>query len=1079
MIEHKYEVYFLLFMLHLLFNHKIYNVMYKKLPVILVLLIGLISCRNNEQSQIVQLRQKHADFLKNSPFVTTQLLSRNQRKDMGLPPNRYMERQWELTLNPAVGRPTPEKLSVIRQNMFERINQMRSVPGIIANPWIERGPGNVGGRTKAVMFDPNDPTHKKVWAGSVSGGLWYNNDITNPNSPWHITGLPHNLAVSSIAVDPNDTQTFYVGTGESYTGGAVNGNGIWKSTDGGMTWTHVFGGKNGESQLVSNAKLTVSAPAVLQGDFFAVKAAFGNTDFGSFSGNLVLVNDGSANPTLGCNSPFVNAADINGNIAVIERGTCYFVDKVSNAENAGAIGVLMINNVSGTPITMGAGSNPPAINIPSVMISKEDGAALLAALQNGTQINVSISETGYDISYGYLVPGITHINDIITRNNNGVTEIYATAGDSYYSDASNFTLMGHGYQGVYKSVDGGQSWTKLNLPSDPSGNSFTPNDLELGADNKIWLSTTRSTYHGTAHGAVLSSSDGQNFNVVIPLTNVGRIELATSKTNPDKIYLLEMDYSNSSIVPVAIKTNDAFVSNFELVSLPDGDSTPANDFTNGQGYYDLAMEVDPSNDNILYMGGIDWFKSTNGGNSWTQITHYYGFAGSLLHPDQHGIAILQSDPSKILFANDGGVAYSSNGGNSISHRNKNYVTAQFYHMAVAPTANYTGDYFMAGAQDNGTQLFENAPQTLSNSIETQGGDGAYCFFDQDGTDKYRISNYVYNANIRLYNYNTQSWKTVNSENARNGDFINQEALDSHLNILYSNYSTRSLSGNTYAIRRYANLLGNITKTTLQDPLMTSFPTALKVSPYTTNASKLFVGLQNGKLLQINNAHATPQFVDITGNEFVGSISDIEFGQSENEILVTMFNYGVKNIFYTQDGGQTWVNKEGDLPDMPVNTILQNPLLPDEVIIGTDLGVWATPNFNDAQPNWYPVYNGMSDVKVTDLELRDDNAVFASTYGRGVFSGQFTATPNVINEENHIKLSVYPNPATDFVYIDLPDKLKASAYVYDTNGRIVLQKNVNNRQNINFDVRLLSAGAYFLTISNGNQIYHATFLVRKQ
>ena len=1045
---------------------------------VLILVMGLTSCSTSDhQQEITQLRQLHEQHLANSPFKNTQLLSKAERKELGIPPNKYLERQWELTMNPKIGRPTPENLIDIRKDMLEALNSGKTLPGHYTNLWVERGPGNVGGRSKAVMFDPNDPSNQKVWAGAVSGGLWFNNNITSPNSPWHITGLPHNLAVTSIAYDPNDTQVFYVGTGESYTGGAVNGNGVWKSTDGGLTWTHVFGGKDGESEMVSNATFSVNSPSNLQGDFYAIKAAFGDTEFTSYTGSLVLVDDGSTSPTLACD-PLTNGAEISGNIAVIERGDCYFVDKVSHAEAEGAIGVLMINNVSGGPITMGAGSNPPAINIPSVMISKSDGVAILEALANGENIDVTITNNNTDIAYGYVVPGITHINDVVTRNNNGVTEIYATAGDSYYSDASNFTILGHGYQGLYKSVDGGETWTQVTLPEDPDGNPFTPNDLEIAADNSIWLTTTRSTYYGAAHGAVLSSTDGDSFDVVLPVTNYGRMELAVSKTDPGKMYLVAINYGGSTPLPFCLKTTDGFNANMSIFNKPNGDASPANDFTNGQGYYDLAIEVDPNDDDVLYLGGIDLFKSTNAGTSWTQISSYYGYSGSTIHPDQQGIAINPNNSNLILFANDGGVSYSGNGGASISPRYKNYVTTQFYHMAVAPTTAFSGDYFMAGAQDNGTQLFENAPQTVSDAVEAQGGDGAYCFFDQDGTDKYRISNYVFNNNIRLFNYNTLYWKTINSESSDHGDFINQEALDSNLDILYTNYTTRSSSGYTYAIRRYSNLLGSISKTLIQDgTLMRSTPIAFKVSPFTTTSSKLFVGLANGILLRIDNADTNPVFNDITGIDFIGSISDIEFGQSEDEIFVTIFNYGVTNIFYTNDGGATWVSKEGDLPDMPVNTILQNPLVANEVIIGTDLGVWGTTNFDDASPNWYPVYNGMSDVKVTDLELRDDNAVFASTYGRGIFSSQFTSDITSVQEGDLVEIKVYPNPAADFINVTIPHDISAVARIYDINGREVLHKNIENSHRVSFDISALSKGYYFVQLTNDQEKYTAKFIVK--
>ena len=110
--------------------------------------------------------------------------------------------------------------------------------------WEERGPNTIGGRTRAVMFDPNNST--KIWAAGVNGGLWYNNDITSNTQDWNLVdGTWASLAVSSMAYDPNDTDVMYVGTGERfgnwvesgsnwYSPGASAGIGMFKSTDGGI-----------------------------------------------------------------------------------------------------------------------------------------------------------------------------------------------------------------------------------------------------------------------------------------------------------------------------------------------------------------------------------------------------------------------------------------------------------------------------------------------------------------------------------------------------------------------------------------------------------------------------------------------------------------------------------------------------------------------------------------------------------------------------------------------------------------------------------------------------------------------------
>lgn len=104
--------------------------------------------------------------------------------------------------------------------------------------WYERGPNNIGGRTRTLMMDPNDGTNKRVWAGGVAGGLWYNNDITLSTQSWtKINDFWDNLAISCMAYSPASTTTFYVGTGEGwFNSDATQGGGIWKTTDGGTNW---------------------------------------------------------------------------------------------------------------------------------------------------------------------------------------------------------------------------------------------------------------------------------------------------------------------------------------------------------------------------------------------------------------------------------------------------------------------------------------------------------------------------------------------------------------------------------------------------------------------------------------------------------------------------------------------------------------------------------------------------------------------------------------------------------------------------------------------------------------------------
>lgn len=1043
-------------------------------------MFNLLSNSNEteKQNEIASIKLKHKNYVENNPFKEVLKLSKKDRKAAGLPPNKYLEEQWILTMNPELGRPTPLKVAELQKELLNNNSIYSRTPGDKEdNLWIERGPNNVGGRTRALMFDPNDTTDETVFAGGVSGGLWKNTNISNPNSEWTLLDIPENLAVSSIAFDPNNTQIFYVGTGESYVGhsdGAVNGDGLWKSSDGGNSWTQIFGGSTGESYFVSASTITVNSPSSIAADYQSYPTtAFGSEITTTITAEFILANDTSGGePTEGCNT---FGADATGKIAVIRRGNCNFDDKVRYAEDAGAIGVIMMNNVSGEPVPMGG--DDTTITIPSVMISMEDGDLIEAALNSGTVTGSLNPSTGNFTAL--VVPGIQHINDIKIKDNNGTSEIYVAASDASYGSSNAATTIGGLSYGVYKSVDEGTTWTESSLPLTANGNKYCPNDIEVSANGTIWMSTTNSKLYGDGGGSIFSSNDGDTFNLVYEVGNAARTQIAVSNTNAGVIYVLAETTSGVTI----LSTTSAFVPSFGVrtKTLPNDDDTDisATDFTRGQAFYDLLLEVSPDNDDVLYTGGIDLFKSTDGADTWSQFSHWYGGWGhQYVHADQHIAAFGNNDSNKVIFGNDGGVYYSADGGTTTEERNNGFNTSQFYTVGVGPTTAYTGDYFAGGLQDNGTQLVENGnPTGTSAATEIYGGDGAYTFFDQDGTDRYLIRNYVYNSGINLYNFDGDN-VTINNEDASNGAFINPQDLDSNLDILYSNYT-----GTEVSIMRYSGIKSSATLTQdiLTDDELTASPTAFKVSPYTTTSTTLFVGTFLGDVILVENANtATPTWTNLDGNELVGSVSDIELGQSEDDIFVTMHNYGVNNIWYSNDGGSTWQEKDGNLPDIPVKTILQNPLNLEEVIIGTELGVWYTNNFSSSSPTWETSYNGMSNVKVLDLDLRDDNMVFAATYGRGIFSGQFTGESLSIQETlTQSEFRLYPTVTTGEISIKSASNIgETKLNIYDISGKNVFstQLNLDNTAS-KLDLNSLRTGIYLVKATNNNKTI-TTKIIRK-
>lgn len=1036
-----------------------------------VVVTGLLTYKSQFESSnqdITHLKKSHKYFLNNSPFKETLKLSKEERKARGMAPNKYSERMWELTMNPEIGRPETEKLFQLQKQLSQDY-LLGKMPGTKDNNWVERGPNNVGGRTRAIMYDPNDPANKRVFAGGVSGGLWVNNDITDANSVWQQVSMPKNLAISCITYDPNNTHIFYVGTGESYVYGDVNGNGVWKSVDGGETWFNIFGGASGETNIIEgthsgyDAKITVNDPASLSGNYFGFRANFGPT-LNTIEGKLRLADDGSDAPNAACFT-IKNKPAIKGRIALVFRGSCGFETQVKNAQEGGAVAVIVANNIFGKPYRMYENIKGLGITIPSIMISLADGEALANVLESGDGINITLNR--YANYSGYQAkPGNQHINDIKVRDvGNGKSEVYVAAGTTFFSDDNSRVLLGAEDYGLYKSADDGDNWSKLNVFP-------VPNDIEITTDNKVWVSTI-GNFYGDGGGEIFSSTDGTNFTLKHKIPNGLRTQIAVSKQDASTLYVLAELSDNTKRISL-LKTTDAFATEPVNINKPDDvdPSIPNYDFARGQAFYNLMLEIDPTDDRTVYVGGINLFRSSDSGNNWDQLSHRDGgFGYQNVHADQHALVFNPSNPDEGVFGNDGGVYYASSlseaattGISGITPRERNYNTLQFYNGAIGQDD--TNEKLLAGSQDNGTQFINNAAAGINSSTKVSGGDGAYVFIDKD--NEYVISSAYHNIYYYL-DYTSGARKYAIDFDLRSGDFINPAALDSETNQLYSNGTRYS----TYQVNIYTLGTNSATKRTIKSPLLDSSPTAFKVLPAIGDKKQLLVGTENGKLFKVSIDDMDATWTALTGVDFIGSISSIETGTSENDIYVTFYNYGVSNVFYSNNGGNTWQDKEHNLPDIPVRAIMPNPLNNNEVILGTDLGVWGTKNFNDANPNWTQAQNGMKDVKVTSFDLRiADNTVLASTFGRGMFTGQFKEDESFSVEQiaNTDAIKVYPTISDGNFKVRGNNSLNNGILnIYDLNGKAVYSSKMDFVNNVTQNISLNTASGVYVVKFKFNNV----------
>ncbi|WP_422360103.1 fibronectin type III domain-containing protein [Reichenbachiella sp.] len=544
---------------------------------------------------------------------------------------------------------------------------------------------------------------------------------------------------------------------------------------------------------------------------------------------------------------------------------------------------------------------------------------------------------------------------------------------------------GSGIGGIYRSTDGGDNWAIVlgdGEEVDGTGEEVGA-DIEIAANGDIYASTgLRTTGEVWKSLAADDGADG-DWTEVTPDAGdpAERIELATAPSDSDVIYAMGQENGGSGVGYVQMSDDGgATWTEMTLPTFPDGCGAET-ELSRGQAWYDLILAVSPADASVVVAGGVDLVRSDDSGATWTHIGEWYNCSSVAdVHADHHAIVFRPGNDNEALFGNDGGVYYSPNVGGAtfptFEPRNKNYAVTQFYAVAAANLAG--SNYFLAGAQDNGTQRFTDA--NGASTTEATGGDGAFCFVDQTD-DTYQITSYVYNS----YRYSSNGGESFSSitNNQSAGRFINPTDYDNTAGILYS----ASASNEIRLIRDFKT--GTPSSQEVVDLSLNGGQiSCLRADANTAN--RVFIGTGSGTIFRIDDAHdEVPTVTEITNNiSNTGYVSSIDIGSSDDELVATYSSFGVTSVWYTSDGGTTWVNKDDDdgLPDIPVRWALFNPNNTEQVMIATELGVWSTNDITAAEPAWEPTNTNLANVRCDMLQYRAvDGMVVVATHGRGIFT----------------------------------------------------------------------------------------------
>ncbi len=505
--------------------------------------------------------------------------------------------------------------------------------------------------------------------------------------------------------------------------------------------------------------------------------------------------------------------------------------------------------------------------------------------------------------------------------------------------------------GVYRSSNAGVSWTQV------ATGDFK--DLEVNKTNPtIWYAAY------TGNGIYKSTNTGTSFTKLtsgLPTSGFGRIAISVAQSYPSTIYGLYVN-ANQGYYGLYKSTNDGSTWTQQSTSpnVLSWDGTG----TDGQGWYDLVLDTDPTNANTVYVGGVNMYKSADGGVNWTKISHWYSGAGyPYVHADMHGFTFMPNSPNTIFSGNDGGIFKSTDGGSSWTDLSGGgLAVTQFYKLGTSQT-NVNRIY--AGAQDNGTDRY------LSGAWRRIiGGDGMEALIDYSN-EQIGYGELYYGDIHRTTNGGT-SFSSIRSGITEDGGWVTPYVINP--------INPRSLYLGTTKVYKTVNR--GDSWSAISSALTGSTFDNVVVSPSDTNT--LYVS-DGSRVFKTTNGGTNWSEVS-TG--VAGFVTYIAIHPTNPQIVyITISGFGTTKVQKSINGGTSWTNMSTGLPSIPTNCISIHPNNSEQIVVGTDVGIYYSGN---GGTSWELFSTGLPNVIVNELEFHlSSNKLRAATYGRGIWETPFT------------------------------------------------------------------------------------------
>lgn len=617
----------------------------------------------------------------------------------------------------------------------------------------------------------------------------------------------------------------------------------------------------------------------------------------------------------------------------------------------------------------------------------------------------------------------SHLSSIVVSPADSNVVLVGAMGKAFTTDPN---------RGLYRSTDGGATWTRTLFVNDSTGvsdiaiNPLHPDTVYCAT----WTRVRRLTYR-RAFGpdcAVWRSTNGgvswtRIMNGLPPAgTDQGRFAIAVAPSRPSTLYASCTSGSTSGYVGTGLYRSDDGGDSWTRVDLG---VTHRNAF-GGFAWYFGRVVVSPIDPDDVWVLGVRLLHSVDGGATLADVT-------GTMHVDQHALWLDPLDLTRVWVGNDGGFFWTNAGS---WQKSLNLPITQFYSGAVAPG---NSARIIGGAQDNGTVKTETGPSAWS---EILGGDGLMCQWHPSNANLL-YAEWQYSCDRSGVRRSTNSGTSF----AASTGWVGTDRFNWNTPYTFNPRNANTMLAGTH--RAYKSLNGGVSWSPTSSDLTTNpgaavvFGTISAVTIANTDTSLYLVGTDDGRVWRSLNAGATWQ--DMSSGLPKRYVTCVVADPNQQGLLYVSFSgFGQDlhdpRVFRSTDTGLTWTAIDGNLPDAPVNDLIPDPLLSGTLYAATDLGVFVSRNQGGT---WTPLGGVMPIQPVWDLVLHaGSRQLFAFTHGRSAWKLDLGSVPlDVPTAQAHRGLHLAaptPNPArtTTSVALTLASNAQVHVAVYDASGRRV-------------------------------------------